>query len=146
MDVGTRIRLMRTAKKMTQGELAKRAGLTQNSVSLIELGQRSPKTDNLVRLADALGVEVVDLLGDDVSWAKVEIPDPEPEVLDAAGRALPPGEQYMSHISGVLGLIERLYGKPEPENSAVLVEPSGPGFVVWVLPRAAESPEAQEKR
>jgi DNA-binding XRE family transcriptional regulator len=47
---------------LTQGELAARASLSQKDVSVLERGLRCPRLDTIVRLADALELQVRDLL------------------------------------------------------------------------------------
>lgn len=49
--------------RLSQSELAERAGLQPSAVSHFETGRRSPSFDNLKRLADALGVTTDYLLG-----------------------------------------------------------------------------------
>lgn len=51
---GERIRTLRENRGWSQTHLAERAALSQPTVSQIELGDRTPKIDALVRLADAL--------------------------------------------------------------------------------------------
>lgn len=48
--------------RLSQTELAGRASLRQRDVSQLEGGQRCPRLDAVVRLADALEVQVRDLL------------------------------------------------------------------------------------
>jgi transcriptional regulator with XRE-family HTH domain len=60
---GDRLREIRTARGVSQAELAKAAGLYQAAVCFYELGQRQmPRLDDVVRLAAALGVELRHLL------------------------------------------------------------------------------------
>jgi transcriptional regulator with XRE-family HTH domain len=47
---------------LTQSQLARRASLSQRDVSKLESGLRCPRLDVLVRLANALEVQVRDLL------------------------------------------------------------------------------------
>ena len=51
------LRYIREKKGLTQQELAKRAGVTQDSVSRIETGERDPRRSTLEKLALALEVE-----------------------------------------------------------------------------------------
>jgi len=53
--------LFRHARRWTQGELAERAGLTQETISRLERGLERPRAITRARLAEALGyaVEVV---------------------------------------------------------------------------------------
>jgi transcriptional regulator with XRE-family HTH domain len=68
-DFSDRLRFAReTLRKLSQSELAERAGLQPSAVSHFETGRRSPSFDNLRRLADALDVTTDYLL------ARVEKP------------------------------------------------------------------------
>lgn len=58
-----RLRHARDIRDLSQGELAKRAGLQASAVSHFETGARKPSFDNLRRLADALDVTTDYLLG-----------------------------------------------------------------------------------
>jgi transcriptional regulator with XRE-family HTH domain len=60
-----RLRHARTLRKLSQSELAERAGLHPSAVSHFETGRRSPMCLNLERLADALHVTTDYLLGRD---------------------------------------------------------------------------------
>ena len=63
---GIRIRLVRTARRLTQDDLAVRAGVTRNYVSSIERGKQSIDLVRLRRIADALDVPLPSLVADDV--------------------------------------------------------------------------------
>ena len=56
--VGRRIRRAREAAGFSQGQLAQEIETTQATISYWESGRRSPDIEDLVSLADALGVEV----------------------------------------------------------------------------------------
>lgn len=58
-----RLRAARESRKMSQGELAEKAGFQPSAISHFETGSRSPSFDNLKRLADALTVTTDYLLG-----------------------------------------------------------------------------------
>lgn len=47
--------LVRHSRRWTQGELARRAGLTQETVSRLERGLERPRASTRARLAEALG-------------------------------------------------------------------------------------------
>jgi transcriptional regulator with XRE-family HTH domain len=59
---------------MNQVDLAKASGVAQNTISEIELGKREARAGTLKKLADALSVEISDLLGEPVLAGKVEPP------------------------------------------------------------------------
>jgi transcriptional regulator with XRE-family HTH domain len=61
-----RLRELRTAKGLTQMQLAAAAGLTLSSVTQMEIGKvESPRLDTLRKLAGALGCTLDELGGED---------------------------------------------------------------------------------
>ena len=57
-DVGGRLRQLRLARGLSQRELARRAGVTNSTVSLIEQNSVSPSVSSLKKLLDALPVSI----------------------------------------------------------------------------------------
>ena len=62
--IGGRVRNGRIRAKLSQTELGHRAGYSLNVIAKIEQGKSEPKYSVLVKIADALGLSVVDLLVD----------------------------------------------------------------------------------
>ncbi|HXH05619.1 MAG TPA: helix-turn-helix domain-containing protein [Vicinamibacterales bacterium] len=60
--LGARLREWRRLRRLTQEALAERAGLSYKFIGEIERGRGNPTIDTLARLADALGIDVTDLL------------------------------------------------------------------------------------
>ena len=61
--MGYKIKEYRLLRKLTQRELAERAGVTRATICNIENGtQRDVKAGNLKRIAEALGVEMTELI------------------------------------------------------------------------------------
>lgn len=60
--VGTVVRQLRTAQRMSQGKLAEKAGLHLNTVSRFERDPDAADSATLERLAEALGVKAATLL------------------------------------------------------------------------------------
>ena len=61
--MGYKIKEYRLLRKLTQGELAERAGVTRATICNIENGtQKDVKAGNLKRIAEALGVEMAELI------------------------------------------------------------------------------------
>lgn len=56
VDVGVRLKSARTARAMSQRDLAAKAGVTNGMISMIEQNKHSPSVATLNRLTDALGV------------------------------------------------------------------------------------------
>jgi len=67
MDLVTRfagnVRKLRSKKKLSQKTLADKIGISVSYVSMLERGQRSPPLDMLEKVARALGVTPISLLG-----------------------------------------------------------------------------------
>ncbi|MET9098282.1 helix-turn-helix domain-containing protein [Streptomyces antibioticus] len=60
--LGDAIRASREHANLTQDEVALRAGMDRSGLVRIELGQRSPTTDTLIRIAAAIGITVSELV------------------------------------------------------------------------------------
>lgn len=63
--LGQKIRSLRKQAGITQRELANKVGVTNNYLSLIELGKKVPSLKRLALIADELGVQLSVLLGDE---------------------------------------------------------------------------------
>lgn len=59
MHVGDLVRQSRTARGVSQAELAIRAGTTQTAISRLECGGISPTVDTLERVIRCLGLQLV---------------------------------------------------------------------------------------
>lgn len=61
-DIGVNIRRARTRRHLTQDDLAQTVHTTRQTISNYETGRSRPDMETLQRLADALGVELTELL------------------------------------------------------------------------------------
>lgn len=66
MDTGGAIKAARTAANLTQAELAKKMGVTPQTISQYERGLINPKFETLEKFANALDVRIETLLEDSV--------------------------------------------------------------------------------
>ena len=62
--LGKRVRILRLTRELTQDELATASGMSRSFVSLIEKGAHGVDVVRLVRLAAALEVPLVELMGE----------------------------------------------------------------------------------
>jgi transcriptional regulator with XRE-family HTH domain len=63
VDVGSRIKQLRTAKELSQTELGKRLGLSKGVISAYEMGSRNPSYGVLIKIAAFFAVTTDFLLG-----------------------------------------------------------------------------------
>jgi transcriptional regulator with XRE-family HTH domain len=59
-DIGTRLRLVRQLYGLTQRELARRAGVTNGAISLIEQNRVSPSISSLKKILDGIPMSLAD--------------------------------------------------------------------------------------
>ncbi|TQV73561.1 helix-turn-helix domain-containing protein [Exilibacterium tricleocarpae] len=60
MDVGARLQILRTLNGWSQRELAKRAGVTNSTISMIEQGRVSPSVSSLQKVLDGIPMSLRD--------------------------------------------------------------------------------------
>jgi transcriptional regulator with XRE-family HTH domain len=58
-----RLRKARQAKNMTQAEVAKKAGISENHYAQIERAEKNPATSTFGSIIDAIGVSSTEILG-----------------------------------------------------------------------------------
>lgn len=63
MGFSDRLVLLRKERKISQGELAKKAGIHTNILGRYERGETTPNIDMVSKLADILGVSIDYLVG-----------------------------------------------------------------------------------
>jgi transcriptional regulator with XRE-family HTH domain len=101
-DVGIRLRHVRKLRGLNQAELAKKAGVSQASVSELETGEsRSPWGTNLVRLAQTLKVSPEWLASGKGQMDGYEAPLP-PEALKMAKEWLRLTPEVRSRIADMI--------------------------------------------
>lgn len=63
MGIGSRIRELRKAKGLTQKQLGERCGMADSAIRFYESGRGNPTHKTIERIANALGVHILDLVG-----------------------------------------------------------------------------------
>ncbi len=61
--IGARVRRLRRSRGLSQIVLAELAGVHYNTLKRIESGEANPSIEVLLKLADTLGVSIVQLIG-----------------------------------------------------------------------------------
>jgi transcriptional regulator with XRE-family HTH domain len=113
MDVGQRLREVRKKSGVSQRELAKRAGVTNSTISMIEKNSVSPSVSSLKKVLSGLPMSLMEFFDSEDS-AKVETPV-----------AYPAGELLNSSVNDIEW---KLVGKSFPNRQmSFLVERMPPG-------------------
>lgn len=77
MTLGEKILSLRTARDMSQDDLAEKLEVSRQSVSKWETGQSTPDLDKIIRLADLFGVNVDELVREEERPQPPEPPQPQ---------------------------------------------------------------------
>jgi transcriptional regulator with XRE-family HTH domain len=82
LDIGVRLQAVRKSKGLSQRELAKRVGVTNSTISLIEQNKVSPSISSLKKVLDGIPISLADFFtmdladtGDSPFYAAGEQPD-----------------------------------------------------------------------
>ena len=71
METKERIRMLMEGKHLSQKELANLSGITEASMSKYLSGERTPRIDVVVNIANALGVTTDELIGNNIEDDKM---------------------------------------------------------------------------
>ncbi|MGC4027717.1 MAG: cupin domain-containing protein [Steroidobacteraceae bacterium] len=82
MEIGARLQRVRIGKGLSQRELARRVGVTNSTISLIEQDKVSPSVSSLKKVLDGIPISLADFFtldieaaGDSPFYAADELPD-----------------------------------------------------------------------
>lgn len=74
MNIGARLQLIRKTKGLSQRELAKRVGVTNSTISLIEQNKVSPSVSSLKKVLDGIPISLADFFTMDLDAGPVDSP------------------------------------------------------------------------
>lgn len=74
MDIGARLQWVRKTKGLSQRELAKRVGVTNSTISLIEQNKVSPSVSSLKKVLDGIPISLADFFTLDVDAGPIDNP------------------------------------------------------------------------
>jgi transcriptional regulator with XRE-family HTH domain len=77
MQIGAKLRELRLAKNLSQGDIQKRTGLFRTYTSRVENGYTVPSIENLEKYATALGVPLYRFFTDEASVKVLKLPKSE---------------------------------------------------------------------
>ncbi|WP_058602427.1 helix-turn-helix domain-containing protein [Aureimonas ureilytica] len=117
VDLGARLRAMRTARRMSMEALGRKVGVTYQQIQKYESGMNSIRAATLIRLAQALNCETSDLL---VSMPMPEgdaaLPAPSASRLGLADEPLPGIQDLQPELRGpvsaLIKTIDALHSRP----------------------------------
>src|SRR6201982_4182865 len=92
IDVGARLRALRLMHGLSQRELAKRAGVSNAIISLIEQNRSSPSVGSLKKGLDGLPISLADFFGMELT--------PRPQIFFAAAELAEIAGGGISHRQG----------------------------------------------
>ncbi len=72
-DIGARLKTLRTMYGLSQREVAKRAGVTNSTISLIEQSRVSPSVDSLKKVLNGFSLSLIEFLTMDMEEADDKI-------------------------------------------------------------------------
>ena len=72
MDVGARLKSIRLARQISQRELAKRAGVTNSTISMIEKNSVSPSISSLKKVLNGIPISLVEFFSDDFNHEQTQ--------------------------------------------------------------------------
>ena len=73
IDVGLRLKIVRLRHQLSQRALAKRAGVANASISLIESGNTSPSVSALKRILAGIPMTLAEFFSDELPGMKSEV-------------------------------------------------------------------------
>ncbi|MBF9059453.1 cupin domain-containing protein [Rhodobacterales bacterium HKCCSP123] len=119
MDIGGRLRAVREARKLSQRELAQRAGMTGGAISQIEQNRSSPSVASLKSLLDAIDMPLSEF------FSEIEVDGP-PKYFFSAGEFTELSPQDVGLGQGVKVSLRQL-GNAARHALQVLYETYPPG-------------------
>ncbi len=93
------VRWLRESKDLTQEELARRSGVSQNSISRIENGERKPRKSTLTKLAKAMGLQ---------DWTALDVDVPDILTLEEINDWEPERRRRLFELYREIGMLDQL--------------------------------------
>ncbi len=97
--IGSNIKRYRKVINMTSIELGEKSDTSQSTISDIERGTRSPQIDTLIKICEALGVTLYDVLPENLKPSSEETLSPEVGRLIKTAKALSPEDVNLVNTS-----------------------------------------------
>lgn len=129
VDVGARLRYIRTLHKLSQRELAKRAGVTNSAISLIESNQTNPSVGALKRILDGIPIGLAEFFA--FEPAQAQKPFYRADELVEIGKGAISFRQVGEHLIGrSLQILKERYAPGADTGRVPLVHDGEEGGIV----------------
>lgn len=133
MDVGVRLQGIRKLKGLSQRELAKRAGVTNSTISMIEKNSVSPSISSLKKVLSGIPMSLVEFFSLDIEQEnQTQVVYKASELIDLASGSVSIKLVGKAHPSRALSFLDETYAPGsdtgeemlthEGEEAGVLVE------------------------
>ena len=133
MDVGARLQAIRKLKGLSQRELAKRAGVTNSTISMIEKNSVSPSISSLKKVLGGIPMSLVEFFSMDLAEAnQAQVVYKSDELIDIGSGAVTMKLVGRAHPNRVMAFLDETYPpgtdtgiemlNHEGEEAGVLVE------------------------
>ena len=108
MDVGTRLKNLRIKHNLSQRELAKRAGVTNSTISMIEKNNVSPSVSSLKKVLDGIPISMVDFFSMEVEETEQVIYTPK-DLIDVGTNGIAMNLVGKSFPNRAMSLLDEVY-------------------------------------
>ncbi|WP_461537393.1 cupin domain-containing protein [Spongorhabdus nitratireducens] len=108
MDVGTRLKALRIKHNLSQRELAKRAGVTNSTISMIEKNNVSPSVSSLKKVLDGIPISMVDFFSMEVEETSQVIYSRE-DMIDVGASGITMNLVGKSFPNRAMSFLEEIY-------------------------------------
>lgn len=102
MQIGDKIKLLRTENQLTQNDLAKKLNVSSQAISNWERHKGYPDIDNIINISDMFDVSLDELIKDDIDFKERLMSRKFEDGLDIIKNAL-------FIILGVIGLVNSIF-------------------------------------
>tara|TARA_R110001583_G_scaffold43509_1_gene138437 strand:- start:439 stop:987 length:549 start_codon:yes stop_codon:yes gene_type:complete len=129
IDVGARLKNARMQKKLSQRELAKRAGVTNSTISLIEQNRVSPSVGSLKKVLDGLPMQLQEFFSLDVPEKK-QVFYPAAELPNLGHGEISLRLVGHNHPNRTLSLLSETYPPGSDTGAEMLIHEGQEGGVI----------------
>lgn len=110
MDVGARLRAIRKLKGLSQRELAKRAGVTNSTISMIEKNSVSPSVSSLKKVLSGIPMPLVEFFSLDLEQGNpTQVVYKHEELIDLSSGQVEMKLVGKAHTNRIIAFLNEMY-------------------------------------